>query len=625
MTRKLSLGIDLGTSNSCLSLCAVDGGPAQTVPVTQVLAPAVIGEKPLLPSVLYLPAPGEYADGSFVLPWNDADARGSIVGSFARERGATVPDRVVSSAKSWLCNPDVDRRAPILPWQSELGDAKLSPFEATRRYLAHLRHAAEAHLARRADGATLADCQIVLTVPASFDEVARTLTHEAALAVGLSEVTLLEEPQAAFYAWINQSAHAPGAAPWTDEVVPGDLVLVCDIGGGTADFSLIAVAAAPAGLSKNLELHRVAVGEHILLGGDNMDLALAYHLRGKLEEAGHELDAWQFQALVHATREAKEKLLGNDALAETQVAVPSRGSSLFAKTVATTLAREDVMAILTEGYFPITAASDLPAPRKSVGLQEYGLDYATEPAVSRHLARFLRRALENVRSDADLAARVGAAAAASPVDLLRPTAVLFNGGVFEAPGFRARVVELLRAWFGADHALKELKSAGLDIAVSRGAAYYGAVRASGRGIAIQAGTSRSYYLGLESPMPAVPGYVPPVKGVCVVPQGTKEGTELELPDREFGLVTGEAVEFRFFASGVRAGDRVGTIVANAQKSLDELPGLSVTLPPLAEGAGQVVQVTLHPRVTEVGTLELWLHHKQSEKRWKLDFNLRAGE
>ena len=326
MTRKLSLGIDLGTSNSCLSLCAVDGGPAQTVPVTQVLAPAVIGEKPLLPSVLYLPAPGEYADGSFVLPWNDADARGSIVGSFARERGATVPDRVVSSAKSWLCNPDVDRRAPILPWQSDLGDAKLSPFEATRRYLAHLRHAAEAHLAGRDDGATLADCQIVLTVPASFDEVARTLTHEAALAVGLSEVTLLEEPQAAFYAWINQSAHAPGATPWTDEVAPGDLVLVCDIGGGTADFSLIAVASAPAGLSKNLELHRVAVGEHILLGGDNMDLALAYHLRGKLEEAGHELDAWQFQALVHATREAKERLLGNDTLAETQVAVPSRGS-----------------------------------------------------------------------------------------------------------------------------------------------------------------------------------------------------------------------------------------------------------------------------------------------------------
>ena len=316
-------------------------------------------------------------------------------------------------------------------------------------------------------------------MPASFDEVARELTRRGgARGRACPSVTLLEEPQAAFYAWIDQSASA-GRAPWTDEVAPGDLILVCDIGGGTTDFSLIAVAERRPAV-EDLELHRVAVGEHILLGGDNMDLALAYHLRGKLEEAGHELDAWQFQALVHATREAKEKLLSDDTLAEAQVAVPSRGSSLFAKTVATTLARDDVVAILTEGYFPVTAASDLPAPRKSVGLQEYGLDYATEPAVSRHLARFLRRALENVRSDADLAARVGAAAASAPVELLRPTAVLFNGGVFEAPSFRARVVELLRAWFGADHALKELQSAGLDIAVSRGAAYYGAVRASAR-------------------------------------------------------------------------------------------------------------------------------------------------
>ena len=280
-----------------------------------------------------------------------------------------------------------------------------------------------------------------------------------------------------------------------------------------------------------------------------MDLALAYHLRGKLEEAGHELDAWQFQALVHATREAKEKLLGNDALAETQVAVPSRGSSLFAKTVATTLARDDVVAILTEGYFPRHRRQRLAGAAqigRAAGVRPRLCDRARRQPPPRAVpaARARERALRRRRSRP----LVGAAAAASPVELLRPTAVLFNGGVFEAPSFRARVVELLRAWFGADHALKELQSAGLDIAVSRGAAYYGAVRASGKGIAIQAGTSRSYYLGLESPMPAVPGYVPPVKGVCVVPQGTKEGTELELPDREFGLVTGEAVEFRFFAS-----------------------------------------------------------------------------
>jgi len=258
-----------------------------------------------------------------------------------------------------------------------------------------------------------------------------------------------------------------------------------------------------------------------------------------------------------------------------------------------------------------------------VGLQEYGLEYATEPAVSKHLARFLTRALENVNSDPELAALIGSPADLEQWAILRPTAVLFNGGVFEAAGFRQRIVELLASWLGPDAKLKELRSAGLDIAVSRGAAYYGAVRESGKGIKIQAGTSRSYYLGLESPMPAVPGYVPPVKGICIVPQGTMEGSELELPGREFGLVTGETVQFRFFNSEIRAGDRIGSVVENAAKALDELSGLTLTLPPLEGDSGQVVPVTLHPRVTEVGTLELWMQHTQSNRRWKLEFNLRA--
>ena len=623
MTKQFILGIDLGTSNSCLSLCEVETGRARGIDITQVLGPGVIGEKPLLPSALYIPASGEYAEGSFALPWDDAASAGSVVGTFARERAALVPDRLVTSAKSWLCNPHVDRRAPILPWQSDLAEARVSPLEASRRYLAHMRDAALHWFAREGIHATLDDCHVVLTVPASFDEVARSLTHEAAAAAGLGEVTLLEEPQAAFYAWIAHSEADPTAGHWTDQVAAGDLVLVLDIGGGTTDLSLIAVAASPDGLSKNLELHRIAVGEHILLGGDNMDLALAYLLRGKLEEAGHELDAWQFLALVHATRVAKEKLLSNEALAEVPIAVPSRGSSLFAKTLATTLTRDEVVSILVDGYFPLTTVDDLPAQRKSVGLQEYGLDYATEPAVSKHLVRFLKRALENVRSDAELAALLGTSAELDTATLLRPTALLFNGGVFEAEPFRRRVVELLSSWLGADVQVKALTSAGLDIAVSRGAAYYGAVRASGRGIKIQAGTSRSYYLGLESPMPAVPGYVPPVKAICIVPQGTTEGTELELPGREFGLVTGEAVDFRFFGSEIRAGDRVGTVVPSAAKSLDELSGLTLTLPPLEGAAGQVVPVTLHPRVTEVGTLELWMQHTQSNSRWKLEFNLRA--
>lgn len=625
MTKKYSLGIDLGTSNSCLSICEVEGGGTQGIEITQVLAPAMIGEKALLPSALYLPAPGEYAEDSFDLPWNDPAVAGSVVGTFARERAALAPDRVVHSAKSWLCNPHVDRRAAILPWQSELEETKVSPLEASRRYLAHMRNAASLYLQQNCEGATLDDCHVVLTVPASFDEVARTLTHEAAVAAGLGEVTLVEEPQAAFYAWITHSEADPDTAHWTEQVAAGDLVLVCDVGGGTADFSLIAVAASPDGLSKNLELHRIAVGEHILLGGDNMDLALAYALKGKLEEDGHELDAWQFLALVHSTRVAKEKLLGDESIVELPIVVPSRGSGLFANTLATTLLRAELVAILVEGYFPLTEVDELPTQRKAVGLREHGLEYATEPAVSKHLARFLGRALENVRSDAELAALIGNPADLAQASILRPTAVLFNGGVFEAPVFRRRVVELLSSWLGQDTPIKELQSAGLDIAVSRGAAYYGAVRASGKGIRIQAGTSRSFYLGLESTMPAVPGYVPPLKGVCIVPQGTAEGTELELPGREFGLVTGESVQFRFFSSEIRAGDRLGTMVNNAAKSLDELSGLTLTLPPLDGATGQVVPVTLHPRVTELGTLELWLQHTQSDRRWKLEFNLRTDQ
>ncbi|MET1081689.1 MAG: Hsp70 family protein [Burkholderiales bacterium] len=625
MTKKYSLGIDLGTSNSCVSICELEEGVARGIEITQVLAPEVIGEKPLLPSALYIPAAGEYAERAFSLPWDDAEGVPAVVGTFARERAALVPDRLVASAKSWLCNPHVDRRAPILPWQSALAEGKVSPLEASRRYLEHMHHAAVYHLNKRGDDADLEDCHVVLTVPASFDEVARTLTHEAALAAGFGSVTLLEEPQAAFYAWIANSQADERTVPWNHQVASGDLVLVCDIGGGTADFSLIAVAEAPRGLSKELELHRIAVGEHILLGGDNMDLALAHALKGKIEGEGHELDPWQLLALVHGARSAKEKLLSDEAVQEVPIAVPSRGSSLFAKTLSTALSREEVVSLLVDGYFPLTAASELPAPRKSVGLQEYGLEYATEPAVSRHLARFLRRSLENVKSDEKLTALIGHPEHLERATLLRPTAVLFNGGVFEAAIFRRRIVELLQSWFEPAAELKELKSAGLDIAVSRGAAYYGAVQASGKGVRIRAGTSRSYYLGLESPMPAVPGYVPPVKGICIVPQGTEEGTELELPDRQFGLVTGESAAFRFFSSEIRAGDRVGTIVDSATRSLDELSGLTLTLPTVEGAIGQVVPVTLHPLVTEVGTLELWMQHTQSERRWKLEFNLRSEE
>ena len=480
MQKKYSLGIDLGTSNSCLALCDPAGGRPEGIVITQVMAPGVIGDQLLLPSTLYLPLENEGAQGELALPWDGDEDPTAVVGVYARERGSLAPDRVVTSAKSWLCNPHVDRYAPILPWQSELTEDKLSPFETTRRYLEHLRRAAEAALSER--DAELSECLVVLTVPASFDEVARTLTFDAAVAAGLGQVTLLEEPQAAFYAWIAESEARKLPAHWTTQVRAGDLVLVCDVGGGTADFSLIAVAASEAGLSQQLDLHRIAVGEHILLGGDNMDLALAYALKEQLASEGKDIDHWQFLALVHAARAAKERLLSDPDLDAIPIAVPSRGASLFAKTVTTTLARERAESLILEGYFPHTAVTDVPRARRSVGLQEYGLEYATEPALSKHLARFLSRARENVRSDERLRSLVGAGADRDDSPILWPTALLFNGGVFHSGLLRRRVTDLLRSWLGADHPLTEIESVGLDKAVANGAAYYGAVQLSGRGI-----------------------------------------------------------------------------------------------------------------------------------------------
>ncbi len=621
MSKRYSIGIDLGTSNSCVSICPLDGTPS-LIDITQVLGPGMLGERPLLPSALYIPVEKEYPAEALALPWDPGAYRNGIVGGYARERGALAPDRLVSSAKSWLCNPHVDRYQPILPWRSELSDGKVSPVEASRRYLAHLRQALEAVLASRYDGAGIEDCAVVVTVPASFDEIARALTHEAATQAGLGNVTLLEEPQAAFYAWIGLPI---AQAPWSAEIGPGGVVLVCDVGGGTADFSLIAVSESEAGLSRNLMLHRIAVGEHILLGGDNMDLALAYALKARLAAAGQAIDNWQLLALVHAARAAKERLLSDPDLAEVPIAVPSRGASLFAKTLATSLRRELALTTILDGYFPLTGVRDLPKPRKTGGLQELGLEYATEPALSRHLARFLARARDNVLSDPALVALIGADALPAELPIVRPTAVLFNGGVFHAGLLRERILALLRSWLTEGPPIKALPSAGLDTAVANGAAYYGAVQQTGRGIRIRAGTARSFYIGLESPMPTVPGYTPPVKAVCIVPQGTEEGTTLELPDREFGLVTGVPVSFRFFSSPVRAGDRVGSMVEAAELALDESSELTLTLSP-AEGVDQpIVPVQLRPVVTAVGTLELWMSHTQSERKWRLEYNLRAHD
>jgi hypothetical protein len=612
MNHRFSLGIDLGTSNSAIAITDLESDRTEIVEVTQILGPNRIGEKPTLPSALYIPHRDEFPENSFPLPWGNEANNGAIIGHFARDHGALVPDRLVTSAKSWLSNPHIDPRQRALPWKSDIEEEKLSAFECSRRYLEHIREGVL--YVARAQGRdwNLSDGQVVLTVPASFDEVARNLTAEAAEAAGMGKVILLEEPLAAFYAWTAQAGKE-----WRAQVGPGDIVLVCDVGGGTADFSLIAVTESDG----ELALERISVGEHILLGGDNMDLALAYALRAKLEAEGKSIDDRQLLALVHAASKAKEAMFDDVSLPETPIAVPSRGSSLLAGTVSTTLDRATLEQIIIDGFFATTAIGELPQEGRRAGLKEFGLPYASDPVVSKHLARFLTRSLANVRASEPLTALVGARAGSN--EFLAPTAVLFNGGVFKAAPLRRRVLDLLASWNDGEP-VRELAGFQPDLAVANGASFYGRNRATGKGIRIKAGAARSYYIGLETSMPAVPGFKPPIKALCVVPQGMEEGSQILIEGQEFGLVTGRPAEFRFFSSEVRSGDKGGQILPDAERELQETSFLEVNLPPVEEfPVGQPVPVQINSVVTELGNLELWMKHTNSDRRWRVEFQVRT--
>jgi molecular chaperone DnaK (HSP70) len=607
---RFSLGIDLGTSNSAVAVEDFETGHTAIVEITQLLGPNRIGEKPTLPSAIYIPHPEEFPEDQLRLPWQEK-SNGLIVGHFARDHGALIPDRLITSAKSWLSNFHTDPKKPVLPWKSDIKEQKLSALECSRRYLEHMK---EGFLyAERAKSRRISEGQIVITVPASFDEVARNLTSEAAQAAGFGKAILLEEPQAAFYAWMAQSGN-----DWRNQVSPGDIVLVCDVGGGTADFSLIAIAEKEG----NLEVERISVGEHILLGGDNMDLALAYTLQAQLEAAGKSIDHWQFLALVHAASNAKVSLFTDLSLLQTAIAVPSRGSSLLAKTVSIILDRPTLEQVILDGFFPLTKPSDLPQETRGAGLREFGLPYAADPVVSKHLARFLTRSLTNVKANEKLVSLVKSREAALEGEYIKPTAVLFNGGVFNAAPIRKRLLDLLASW-NDGIPVRELEGFQPDLAVAKGAALYGRNRATGKGIRIKAGTARSYYIGLESTMPAIPGFKPPIKAICVVPQGMEEGSELLIDEQEFGLMTGQPADFRFFASEVRSGDIPGQIISNAERELEETSRIEVTLSAV-EGfpEGQTIPVVINPVVTELGNLELWMKHTRSDRRWKLEFQLR---
>ena len=595
---RFAIGIDLGTTHCAMARIDRDGEHAtsEVIAIEQLVTPAQVEGHPLLPSFLYLPPEAELP---LALPW--CPDRAFAVGAYARARAAEVPGRVLSSAKSWLCHPTADRRSGLLPLEAAEDIERISPVEASWRYLEHL---AEVYDARFGPAGRLTEQPVVLTVPASFDASARELTVEAALAAGIAELTLLEEPQAALYAWLEQKGDA-----WRKELSPGDLVLVVDIGGGTCDFSAILVSEQDGALA----LERVAVGEHILLGGDNMDLALAHFVRQRLAEGGTEIDAWQMASLTHSARVAKERLLGDGKLAKAPVVIARRGSKLVGGAIKSEISREDIARVLLDGFFPEVGPGERPAVRARAALTRFGLPYASDAAITRHLAAFLAKQ---------------AGAAGGNGALLRPTALLFNGGVLKSELVRARLQKTLASWLTADGAAapRVLSGADLDLAVARGAACYARVR-EGRGIRIRGGTAQAHYVGVESAAPAVPGIEPPLTLVCVAPFGMQEGTSVDL-DTELALVVGEPVRFRFFGSSVRRHDQAGASHERyRQDEIAELPPIEVVLPPEGRGEGEVVPVKLRASVTEVGTLLIEAIPKKQRKndeRWKVELSVRGG-
>ena len=592
MNATFSVGIDLGTTNSVVAFVPLedDKAPVRLLDIPQLASASTVESRAMLPSFLYV-AP-EAERGSYDLPW--AAGREYAVGELARQQAASVPTRTVAAAKSWLCHSRVDRSKPILPWNAPDDVVKVSPVEVAQRYLEHMVEAWNAAFPE----SPLRDQKVTLTVPASFDASARDLTREAARRAGLPEdLVLIEEPQAALYAWLAASGES-----WRRQLKVGDVLLVCDVGGGTTDFTLIRVEEA----NGDLQLTRVAVGNHILVGGDNMDLALAHLARSAFQEKGVEIDAWQSVSLWHSCRLAKEALLSDDGPPSHPVTVLGRGSRVVGGTISVELGRDVASQALLDGFLPKCALGDIPARRRASGFRELGLPFEADAAITRHLSQFLTMHAEN-----------GAAS-------VRPTHIVFNGGVFKANALRKRLSDVFAEWFGQDGAPSVLEgSLDLDFAVARGAAYYGRAKLSG-GIRIRGGTARAYYVGIETSGPAVPGADRPLRALCVVPHGMEEGTSAEVPGEEIGLVVGEPAHFRFFSSSVRKSDRPGAMVESwSEDEIVETDSMEAVLPGSKASDDGYVPVRFESRITELGVLELWCVGILADERWKLEFSVRG--
>ncbi len=563
-----------------------DASPAVSdFPVNQLIREGQVSTQPLLPSALYSPTPAENPGINPIPEW--------IVGQYARWRGARVPGRLITSAKSWLCHPAIDRTANTLPWGGAADVPKISPVRASAMLLEHMRDAwNKAH-----PSDPLGSQEVVITVPASFDEVARSLTVTAARQAGLEHFTLVEEPQAAFYHFSYR--HQRELTQVLENI---RLALIVDVGGGTTDFTLVQVAASPDGPL----MKRIAVGDHLILGGDNMDNALARRLEEKLK--GRKLSTAQWIQAVQAAREAKEALLSPDARTEFKISIAGEGSKLLGGTVAAELTRDEVTSLVLDGFFPKTTATDLPKTVRATGIQEMGLPYVAEPAITRHLAAFL-----NKHSQSSFEA-LGLDANSS--GLPRPDAILFNGGVFNSVILGERLVEAVSSWWPERKPIARLDHENLDLAVARGAAYYGLVR-RGRGRRISGGTAHSFYLGV-----AAEKRDSEQSAVCLIPRGMEEGEAIELKDRVFKLHVGRPAQFPIYTSTGDQVDRPGDIV-RVTPEFTPLPAIQTVLKSTRQRA-EKIPVFLKARLSEIGTVELWCAATETPEQWRVEFDIRGS-
>ncbi|AOJ07147.1 Hsp70 family protein [Burkholderia mayonis] len=592
------VGIDLGTSNTVVAYVETGGDAIRVFDVDQLVAPGEVGARPLLPSARYHPAAGEFAPGDLRLPWHDAegseavDAPPAVIGTLARSLGAQVPGRLVTSAKSWLSHASVDRLAPILPWGAADASGKVSPVAASASYLAHVRAAWNS----RFPDARLEDQDVVLTVPASFDDGARALTLEAARIAQLPALRLLEEPQAAFYDWLFHHR-----ATLRESLAQTRLVLVCDVGGGTTDLTLIKVHVEDG----EPQLTRIGVGDHLMLGGDNMDLALARLAETRLTQDDARLSAASLSQLVERCRTAKERLLDAAPPDTVGVTLLGSGARLVGGARKTELSREEVERIVVDGFFPAGGPDDL--PRKSrAALVEFGLPYAADPAVTRHIAAFLHRLAAQSR---DALGAPDAANSTLPI----PDTLLLNGGVFQSKALADRLANVLGDW--RRQPLHVLHNDHPDVAVARGAVAYGLARA-GQAPRIGGGSPRSYFLVVDDDAQAS-------RGVCVLPRGTAEGHEVHLDDRVFALRLGHPVRFHLASTVADNAWRPGELADLAAGDFVRLPPVATVVQQQDAGGSRERRVKLTTSLTEVGTLDMHcIATDDPSQRWLLEFQLR---